>query len=85
MDLHLPEVDGIQATEEIRWRWPTTAVVVMSVDDQYRDLRRAMIAGAADFLTKPFGADELMASIRRAFERPVAGPRPARALWGPPA
>ena len=64
MDINMPGMDGIQATSRIVSRLPNTAVIMMSVQNEADFLRRAMLAGAREFLSKPFGLDELIESIR---------------------
>lgn len=66
MDINMPEMDGITATENIRKKVPFTQIVILSVQGDSNYMRRAMLAGARDFLTKPIDADELSAAIRRA-------------------
>jgi len=85
MDINMPDMDGIAATEAIMREVPATQVVMLSVQGETDYLRRAMLAGARDFLTKPPSGDELMSTIRRVYEmaktRPVAaspGDRRAR-------
>jgi pilus assembly protein CpaE len=68
MDINMPGMDGIAATEAILQELPTTQVVMLSVQGETDYLRRAMLAGARDFLTKPPTGDELMDTIRRAYE-----------------
>lgn len=68
MDINMPGMDGITATELILQRVPTTQVIVLSVQGESDYLRRAMMAGARDFLTKPPSGDELMSTIRRVYE-----------------
>ena len=68
MDINMPGMDGITATEEILKVVPTTQVVMLSVQGETDYLRRAMLAGARDFLTKPPSGDELMSTIRRVYE-----------------
>lgn len=65
MDINMPGMDGISATEAIRSKWPETQVIIMSVHGDPEYLRRAMVAGAREFLIKPFSAEELTQSIRR--------------------
>jgi len=77
MDINMPDMDGITATEIIRREVPATQVVILSVQGETDYLRRAMQAGAQDFLTKPPSGDELMDAIRRAFERWQEAPPPA--------
>jgi len=66
MDINMPDIDGIAATEAIRQKMPFVQVVVLSVQGDQNYMRRAMLAGARDFLTKPPMPDELVAAIRRA-------------------
>ena len=68
MDINMPGMDGITATEVILQKVPTTQVIVLSVQGESDYLRRAMMAGARDFLTKPPSGDELMSTIRRVYE-----------------
>lgn len=66
MDINMPDMDGITATEAIRQRKPFIQVVILSVQGDQNYMRRAMLAGARDFLTKPPMGDELISAIRRA-------------------
>jgi len=68
MDINMPGMDGIAATEAILQESPTTQVVILSVQGESDYLRRAMLAGARDFLTKPPSGDELMSTIRQVYE-----------------
>src|SRR5215213_8795574 len=64
MDINMPDMDGIQATSEITKALPTAAVIMMSVQNDPDYLRKAMLAGARNFLTKPILPDELYNTIR---------------------
>ncbi|WP_299028295.1 response regulator [uncultured Thermanaerothrix sp.] len=66
MDINMPDMDGITATEAIRRKVPYTQVVILSVQNDPGYMRRAMLAGARDFLSKPPDIDELLAAVRRA-------------------
>lgn len=66
MDINMPDMDGITATEAIRSKQPAVQVVILSVQSDQNYMRRAMLAGARDFLTKPPMGDELISAIRRA-------------------
>ena len=68
MDINMPDMDGITATETIRKKVPYIQIVVLSVQNDANYMRKAMLAGARDFLTKPPMIDELTAAIRRAGE-----------------
>ena len=65
MDVNMPEMDGIQATEIMASETPESPVIIMSVQGERDYLRRAMQSGAREFLIKPFSGDELVASVRR--------------------
>jgi pilus assembly protein CpaE len=65
MDINMPDMDGIAATEQLAAAAPASAVVMMSVQGEADYLRRSMLAGAREFLVKPFSSDELTASIRQ--------------------
>jgi len=66
MDINMPDMDGITATETIRKEVPFVQIVILSVQGDPNYMRRAMLAGARDFLTKPPMVDELISAIRRA-------------------
>jgi pilus assembly protein CpaE len=66
MDINMPDMDGISATEAIRAKQPAVQVIILSVQGDQNYMRRAMLAGARDFLTKPPMGDELISAIRRA-------------------
>lgn len=65
MDINMPDMDGITATERIRREVPYAQIVILSVQGDPNYMRRAMLAGARDFLTKPPTVDELTSAIRR--------------------
>ena len=69
MDINMPDMDGIAATELLARAVPTASVVMMSVQGEADYLRRSMLAGAREFLVKPFSSDELTASIRQVYSR----------------
>lgn len=67
MDINMPDMDGLQATSFINKAVPTSAVIIMSVQDDVDYFRRAMNAGARDFLKKPVDMDELYNTIRKVY------------------
>src|SRR6187551_2170259 len=69
MDINMPGMDGIATTEELGRTVPATSVVMMSVQGEADYLRRSMLAGAREFLVKPFSSDELTTSIRQVYTR----------------
>jgi len=72
LDLNLPDVDGSEVIRRVRERG-ATPIIVLSVREAERDKVAALDAGADDYVTKPFGADELLARVRAALRR-LAGP-----------
>ncbi|CAN5553186.1 response regulator [soil metagenome] len=69
MDINMPGMDGIATTERISAEHPSTSIIMMSVQGEADYLRRSMLAGAREFLVKPFSSDELTASIRQVHVR----------------
>lgn len=69
MDINMPDMDGIAATEQLSRTVPGASVIMMSVQGEADYLRRSMLAGAREFLVKPFSSDELTASIRQVHGR----------------
>jgi pilus assembly protein CpaE len=69
MDINMPDMDGITATEQLARAVPAASVIMMSVQGEADYLRRSMLAGAREFLVKPFSSDELTASIRQVYSR----------------
>ena len=69
LDINMPGMDGIETAEQLSVRAPATSIIMMSVQGEPDYLRRAMLAGAREFLVKPFSSDELSASIRQVHQR----------------
>lgn len=68
MDLNMPVIDGISATEMITSEMPDISVILTSVQGDQEFIRKAMKAGARDFLIKPFSNDELIETIKSVFK-----------------
>jgi len=68
LDLGLPDMDGLEVIEKLR-EWTAVPVIVISAREQEGDKIKALDGGADDYLTKPFGAGELLARIRVALRR----------------
>lgn len=66
MDINMPDMDGISATEAIQKKVSFVQVVILSVQNDSNYMRRAMLAGARDFLSKPPMIDELTIAVKRA-------------------
>lgn len=69
MDINMPDMDGITATEAVLKELPSTQIVILSVQSEPDYMRRAMLAGARDFLPKPPSADELVSTICKVGQR----------------
>jgi two-component system KDP operon response regulator KdpE len=75
LDLGLPDMDGTQIVERVR-ATSSVPIIILSVRGEEREKVRALDLGADDYLTKPFGVDELLARVRVALRHaahPVAG------------
>jgi len=68
LDLGLPDLDGIEVTRLLR-EWTHIPIIILSVRGQEADKIAALDAGADDYVTKPFGAGELLARMRVALRR----------------
>ncbi len=68
VDLGLPDMDGVQVVEGIRG-WSSAPIIVLSARHVERAKVQALDAGADDYVTKPFGMDELLARVRAALRR----------------
>jgi two-component system KDP operon response regulator KdpE len=71
IDLLLPDGDGVQLCRRLR-EWSAMPILVLSGVDEEREKVRALTAGADDFVTKPFGAAELVARLGAALRRVAA-------------
>ena len=63
LDLSLPDMDGVEVCERLR-EWTQVPIIILSVRESERDKVIALDKGADDYLTKPFGIEELLARIR---------------------
>jgi len=66
MDINMPDMDGITATAAILTEVPFTQIVILTVQNDADYIRRAMLAGARDFITKPPGLDDLLHAVLQA-------------------
>jgi two-component system KDP operon response regulator KdpE len=84
LDLSLPKMDGIEVCQRLR-EWSHAPIIVLSVRDREQDKVRALDRGADDYLTKPFGIEELLARIRVALRHAALarGTKAARIASGP--
>jgi len=68
LDINMPRMDGIEACRRIR-EWADMPIIILSVRGDEKDKVRALDEGADDYVTKPFGIEELLARIRVALRR----------------
>lgn len=69
MDINMPDMDGITATEAVLEEIPYAQIIILSVQNEPDYMRRAMLAGARDFIPKPPSGEELIKAIRELAER----------------
>ena len=81
LDLGLPDADGLTVTRTLR-EWTRTPIVVISARGREDDKVVALDAGADDYLTKPFGVQELLARIRVALRHATPGPQQPALTFG---
>jgi two-component system KDP operon response regulator KdpE len=79
MDLGLPDTDGVDLTRRVR-EWSRTPIIVISARGRETDKVEALDAGADDYLTKPFGVEELLARIRVALRHALGAVRADESL-----
>jgi two-component system KDP operon response regulator KdpE len=79
LDLGLPDVEGLEVLKRLR-EWSSVPVIVLSARGQERDKVAALDAGADDYLTKPFGVEELLARIRVALRHRSSASAPQAVL-----
>lgn len=72
LDLGLPDMDGLKIIRAVR-EWSTTPIIVVSARLHEKDKVAALDLGADDYITKPFGSDELLARIRTELRHASAG------------
>lgn len=68
-DVMMPGRDGISLLTEVRERWPGTAVVMATANQDFQTVVRTQQIGAVDYVTKPFGREPLRQALRRAEEK----------------
>jgi pilus assembly protein CpaE len=78
MDINMPVMDGLAATQRLQVEAPYAQIIIVSVQDDPNYMRKAIRAGAVDFVAKPISSDELAESIRQAYAK-----RPSEAAMAP--
>jgi len=69
MDINMPVMNGLDATERLSIEQPDVSVIIISVQNEPEYLRKSMLAGAKDYLTKPFNPAELLNTIHKIYDR----------------
>ena len=78
LDLGLPDMDGVEVVRGLR-EWMTAPILVLSARHEQGEKVAALDAGADDYVTKPFGMEELLARVRASLRR-VGRRRPGRVV-----
>jgi DNA-binding NtrC family response regulator len=68
-DVYMPVHDGVWLAEQVRGRWPQTAVIMASGAQDMETVMRMRKQGAVDYVTKPFGREMLRQALQRAREK----------------
>lgn len=79
LDLGLPDMDGMEVCSRLR-EWTECPIVVLSVRDSEREKVAALDKGADDYLTKPFGIQELLARVRAALRHSKRAANPQKSI-----
>ena len=79
MDIRMPKMDGLQACIRIR-EFSTVPIIMFTALGEEKDIVAGLEVGADDYITKPFGADELLARVKATFRR-ARIPTPSIPKW----
>lgn len=69
MDINMPVMDGLKATEEISKNYPNVVVIIMSVQNDSDYLKKAMLSGAKEYIFKPFSTEDLVNTVSKTVEK----------------
>lgn len=69
MDINMPKLNGLEATERITNEFPSVTVIIMSVQGENEYLRKAMLCGAKEYIVKPFNYNALLETIKVTYEK----------------
>ncbi len=75
MDINMPEMNGLEATHYISQHYPQVMVIIISVNDEIKNFKQAMMAGAKEYLVKPLSPEELNSTVRKVAELNKNGSR----------
>lgn len=68
MDVNMPVLDGLETTRRLSHEYPHISTILISINDEIQNFRRAMLAGAKEYLIKPLSPEELSAAVRQVAE-----------------
>lgn len=69
MDINMPEMNGLEATEYISNNFPSVVVIIMSVQSEVDYMKKAMLSGAKEYIIKPFTIDDLNQTIISTYDK----------------
>lgn len=69
MDINMPDMDGIRATELLSYRAPSTSVIIMSFQSETEYIKKSMMAGAKDYIVKPFTGSDIISTIMKVYQK----------------
>lgn len=69
MDINMPVLNGLEATEKITMKYPSVMVIIMSVQAENEYLKKAMFHGAKEYIIKPFDYETLSSTITNTYEK----------------
>lgn len=67
MDINMPDMNGLEVTEKITNNYPSSAVIMVTVQGEIEYVKKAMFVGAKDYISKPFSEEELVNSIKKVY------------------
>lgn len=69
MDISMPEMDGIRTTELLSFRAPATSIIMMSFQSETEYMKKAMMAGAKEYIIKPFTSNDIIGTILKVYQK----------------
>ncbi|MGM0379996.1 MAG: response regulator [Bacillota bacterium] len=69
MDINMPNMNGLDATEKITTKYPSTVVIIMSVQNETEYLKKAMLNGAKEYIIKPFDTQQIIHTIQNVYDK----------------
>ena len=77
-DINMPYISGVELMEQLKSRWPETAILVLSGYSDFEYVHKALLCGALDYVLKPLNRSKLMEALSRAIEQVLAKTRRQR-------